>query len=67
MVNDFDSPTWPPKTRPPQTAQELRTAILPLADGDRCCNVAPLMVSAELAKPMNGMKPDPDAFLQSAQ
>jgi hypothetical protein len=67
MLKESDSPTWPPNTKPPHTAQQLRKATRPLATGKRCWSVLPLMIRTELGNPMKGMNPDPDAFLQSPQ
>jgi hypothetical protein len=57
----------PPNTRPPQTRHELRTASLPFAAFVAYCRVRPLKRTALLAKPMNGINPEPDAFWQSEQ
>jgi hypothetical protein len=66
-VNISSLPTSPPKTRLPQTGQELRTASLPLAALVVNFRVGPLKRTALLANPMKGMKPEPDAFWQSVQ
>ena len=47
--------------------QELRTASPPLDAFDVKGLAAPVMRSALLAKPMKGMKPEPDDFWQSVQ
>jgi hypothetical protein len=60
-------PTSPPKTKLPQTEQELRTESLPFAALDVNFRVGPLKRTALLAKPMKGTKAGPDAFWQSAQ
>jgi hypothetical protein len=60
-------PTSPPKTRLPQTGQELRSASPPFAAFEVNFRVEPLKRIARFAKPMYGTKPDPQAFWQSAQ
>jgi hypothetical protein len=60
-------PRSPPKTRLLQMGQELRTASPPLDAFDVKGLAAPVMRSALLAKPMKGMKPEPDDFWQSVQ
>jgi len=45
----------------------LRTASPPRSAFTRCCRISPLNAIVALAKPMKGMKPDPDALRQSAQ
>ncbi len=67
MVCCSSSPTMPPKTNPPQAGQKLRTDSPPRNDAHLNCRAGPLMRTLDAAKPMNGTKPDPDAFLQSAQ
>jgi len=66
-VKESSLPTSPPNTRLPQTGQKLRTASPPVAAFERNCRVSPLKRTALLAKPMKGMKPEPEAFRQSAQ
>jgi hypothetical protein len=66
-VNEMSLPTTPPNTKLPQTGQELRTASPPFAAFVVYGSVRPLKRTALLAKPMNGINPEPDAFWQSVQ
>jgi hypothetical protein len=51
----------------PQTGHELRTASLPFTAFVAYFRVRPLKRTALLAKPINGVNPEPDAFWQSEQ
>src|SRR5262249_49011076 len=67
IVNDLSLPTTPPTTKLPHTGQELRTASPPFAAFVVYCSVRPLKRTALLAKPMNGINAEPDAFWQLVQ